>query len=107
MSRQLDLQLYLLLNGHDLKEIPEDRYIDYMREQHFSTEPYSMVDLLKTMTSRGVEIVILNIGQSYSVRMKKGSQEGESLSDCLLMAVAMAVYKFYSGLDWDERSLLL
>ncbi len=100
IDRDLDLQLYLLLNGYPLKEIPEDQYGDYMREPHYTTSPDAMMELINKLVRDDVDIRILNIGSSYSVEIKRGNHYGNGLSDTMMKAVALAVYKFYAGYDY-------
>ncbi len=99
-DRDLDLQLYLLLNGYPLKDIPEDRYGDYMREPHYTTSPDAMLELVGRMVKSDVDICILNIGSSYSVELRRGNEFGDGLSDTMMKAVALAVYKFFAGYDY-------
>ncbi len=103
MSRQLDLQLYLLLNGYEQKRIPEDRYDDYMREPHYSTDPECMISLLGEMIDKGSHIEITNIGKTYRVRIKEGEFYGEAMSESLVTAVAVAIYLMFTGEEeWVE-----
>jgi len=53
VSRQLELQLYLALNGYPLKEIPEERFHVYMREPHYTTDAEAMLELDREMRERG------------------------------------------------------
>ena len=106
MSRKLDLQLYLLLNGYPLKDIPEERYDDYMREPEYSTNNDAMVRLITELMERDIIVSIITVRNLFSVMVGDGKlfSSSESISKSLPEAVALATYTYYSGKEWEENN---
>ena len=107
MSRELDLQIYLALNGYPLKEIPEERYRDYMREPHYSTNADNMLELIKVMTNKGYLFECNFIDDWQAIFWKREtdySEEGHSESGATLPeAVSKAVILTLTGKEWSDK----
>ena len=105
MSRQLDLQLYLALHGYPLKEIPEERYDDYMREPHYSTDADAMLELEKEMDKRGWDIYLIKICERYAAKYWNRNYEkwmGDSAATTIPEVTALAAYKALTGKEWQD-----
>ena len=101
MSRKLDLQLYLALNDYPLKEIPKERFEDYMSEPYYSTDFLALPQLLATLRAKGFYFTIRS-NFSYQVELGyNGVVVFAKDMDSLLMALCKAVYKYYTGKEWE------
>ena len=105
MSRQLDLQLYLALHGYPLKEIPEERFDDYMREPHYSTDAEAMLELDREMRERGHSVAISRDIKKYVVVFQNKSisndVRGAACSETLTEAYSLAAHKALTGKEWE------
>ena len=103
MSRQLDLQIYLALIGVNMKLIPKERFPDYMREFHYSTNAEAMLILIEKIIDKGLTINIKSYFGKFIVEIKKDHCVADTDID-MPMAVAKAVYQYYSGNYWEGNN---
>ncbi len=102
-DRQLDLQLYLLINSYETREIPVERFPDYMREPHYSTDAEAMLELIRKLVGKQITVAIYTIGDEFSVDLQ--NRDGKlfnATSYTMPRAVAKAVYALYTGCVWDD-----
>ena len=104
MSRQLDLQLYLALHGYPLKDIPEERLDDYMREPHYSTDAEAMLELDMEMRKRGWSIQITHIlpENKYEASYEGDYRDVVAVADTMQLAVSLAAYEALTEEEWEE-----
>ena len=111
MSRQLDLQIYLALHGYPLKEIPEERFDDYMREPHYSTDAEAMLELDREMKERGwacelktgPSVLKENWGE-WHILSRYRNEKGErhyAFAPTEPLARALAAHKALTGKEWE------
>ena len=103
MSRKLDLQLYLALNGYELKEIPEERYEDYMSEPHYSTDAEAMLELDREMHEKGYAGTISTYGGTNLACYAKRWETKELVhGETEPLARALAAYKALTGKEYQD-----
>jgi len=107
MSRQLDLQIYLALHGYPLKEIPKERFDDYMREPHYSTDAEAMLELDREMRERGYSVTIKRDIKKYVVMFQNKNinddVRGAGCSEILTKAYSLAAHKALTGKEWEKE----
>ena len=103
MSRQLDLQIYLALHGYPLKEIPEERFDDYMREPHYSTDAEAMLELDNKMYQMGwvMSLARTSTGK-YVAYYETTNKAADGISNKEPLARALAAYKALTGEEWQD-----